>query len=484
MKHIELKKCDQTFDDNQLEILREVGKIADQIGERCYLVGGAVRDCLLGKENKDLDLVCSDSEALVDALADNMEKDFGKRPTVAKFKKYGTFQIKMQGEEIEFVNPRKETYTYESHKPEFIEVGSFTDDAYRRDFTLNTLFLGIQKDDWMQVSDLTGKGFEDLKAGILRTPLNPDTTFTDDPSRLFRLARFKACKGFEIEEETLLSARRNAHEVDELVMRDGEWKERVPRESVRQMMDKGIICDDYFETLDNLNLLEVVIPEIEAMKDYKQLSKHHLWDVWNHTLKVIKELPKVKELKWAGLFHDSGKPNTFDKYGSFHGHEKESAEIAKKVMTRLKFSNDDIRRISHIIRHHMEPLNLIILDNPRRGQTLSNSAIRRFTVRNDGYESDLIDFAYADTKGSGVHWKSDWKKLEVLEDRISEVQMGLGMSGGQKFQLAISGYDIMDTLQIKPGIRIGEIQRDLKEKVIDGVINNERKELIEYMRGL
>lgn len=491
MSPLSLYKCSDTLDHKVLDILREIGSISENISERCYVAGGLTRDCLLGKSGKDIDLVCSDSERIVDELIAQNKVDLNKKgvPKFAKFPKYGTVQVKMNGEEVELVNPRKETYTYELHQPEKVERGTFLDDALRRDFTLNALFLGIQSDDWMEVVDLTGKGIDDLKAGLLRTPLNPDTTFIDDPSRLFRLARFKSCKGFDIEKETFLSARRNAHEVNEIVIvkkiEDDKEKivvrERVPRDSVKQMMDKGIVCNGYIKALDDINLLEQVIPEAEEMKDYEQSEEHHLYDVWEHTLRVMDNLPPDKDLRWTALFHDIGKPRTKDRYGTFHHHEKESEKIAKEVMTRLRFSNDEVRRISHLVAHHMNIFNLINQDDPRRGKKLSNRAIRRFAVKNDGYESDLIEFAYADTKASGVHWKEDHRKIEKFEDRLQAMELDLGMTGGNRFKLAVDGHDIMSTLHIKPGIKVGEIQKELTEKVMDGFLKNERKELLEYM---
>jgi len=482
-----LQDCLVTLDDKVVNILKNIGKTSDKLGERCYVAGGLVRDCLLGIGGKDIDLVCSNSERIVDGLAEENKLDLNKKgqPKFAKFRKYGTFQVKMDDEEVELVNPRKETYIYESHKPNKVEEGTFLDDAMRRDFTLNTLFLGIQRDDWMDVIDLTGRGVDDLKDGILKTPLDPDITFVEDPSRLFRLARFKACKDFDIDPETLASAKKNAHEVNEFIevenkKGDKVIKERVPRESVRQMMDKGIVCDTYLETLDEIGLLSLIIPEVEDMKDCTQSQEHHLCDVWEHTLRVVNEMPPVKEMKWAGLFHDIGKPSTFDRRGNFYDHEKESEKMAREIMTRLKFSNDDIRYISHIVGHHMNILNLINQDTHKQKKP-TNRAIRRFAVKNDGYESDLIEFAYADTKASGIHWKSDHRKIEEFETRLREMELDLGMTMGSKFKLAVNGYEIMQTLHIKPGIKVGEVQKELTSKILDGTLKNNKEDLLEYM---
>ena len=492
-----LQECSDSLDESVLGVLRDVGKASENLGERCYVAGGLVRDCLLGIGGKDIDLVCSDSEKVAEVIADISLAERGKRPTITKFKKFGTYQLRFRDEDLELVDPRRETYTYQSHKPETVEEGSFLDDALRRDFTLNALFLGIQNDDWMNIIDLTGKGIDDLKRGILRTPLDPDTTFIDDPSRIFRLARFKACKGFDIAPETTASARKNSAEVnvplyDAINTRlpSGEIKtekiltkeHRVPREFVRQEMDRGILCKGYVKTLDDLSVLEQVIPEVELMKDCEQPEEHHLYDVWTHTLKTIDNLPQVKELRWAGLFHDIGKPPNHDKCGTFHGHESESEKVSQGIMERFKFSNDDIRRISHIIKHHMDVLGLISQDDPRHKKKISDRSIRRFAVKNDGYESDLIEFAYADTKASGVHWKEDHKKIERLENRLRDLELDLGMAGGSKFKLAVTGYDIMNTLNIKPGIGIGEVQKKLTDQILDGTLKNDREELIKFMK--
>lgn len=491
MKKRILQQCDDTLNSNIKDILKSIGQISQQLGEKCYVAGGLVRDCLMGQSGKDIDLVCSDSEKVVDSLAkkENIwrsEEGVEKTSEIAKFQKFGTYQTIFRGEEIELVDPRKETYIYQLHQPESVVKGTFLDDVMRRDFTVNSLYLGIQDDDWMEVLDLSGKGLEDLEHNILRTPKDPDQTFRDDPSRLFRLARFQACKGFDIEKETFLSAQRNAHEVNEMVkitkIEDDKVKtivrERVPRDSVQQMMDKGIVCKGYLRSLDSIGVLSEVIPEVEPMKDCEQDERYHTDDVWEHTLKLVDTLPSTKELKWAGLFHDIGKPSTYDKKGNFYKHEIESDIIAKDIMTRLRFSNDDIRKISNLVLHHMEILSLISLDK------LSDRALRHFAIRNDGYESDLIELAYADTKASGVKWKDDHKKIERLEDRLKQLQFTMGMERGKKFELQVTGWDIMNILHIKPSERVGEIRNELTEKVIDGKLKNEREELLSYLKTL
>jgi poly(A) polymerase len=471
--------CEEALSPGQLRALKAVGRASETVGGRCYLVGGAVRDCLLGKATKDLDFVCTRPYAVAEKVADEVGERTGGRPSVAIFPKFGTAQVPYyledgEREDLEFVLPRRETYTYDSIKPE-VEPGTFEEDALRRDFTLNALLLGVQGSEWMRVLDPTELGLEDLREGVLRTPLDPDTTFRDDPSRLFRLARFAACKGFYADPGTLAAARRRAGEINAKVRRGGDPRPRVPREAIRQMMDKGIVCDGYLETLDSTGVLEEAIPEVSPLKGLEQRGERPLCDVWGHTLEVVDTLPPTKELRWAGLFHDLGKATALEKEASFAGHELESERLARGIAERLKFSNDDTRRIAHLVRRHMDLISLVSQEE------VTGRQLRRFSIENDGYESDLFELARADCKASGARGLKYEKRLSELEGGVRETQRELGMSSGAPFSLAVDGRDVMRVLAIPPSPRVGRELRDLRDAVIEGIVPNRRADMLEFL---
>lgn len=465
---MDLKKCDRTLQPSQIGTLRAIGEVASELGERCYLVGGAVRDCLLGKPNKDLDIVCSNSERVVTELASRLEKQTGKKPTVATFKKFGTHQIKMLGEEVEFVDPRKETYAYQSIKPE-VSKGDFTDDAMRRDFTVNALYLGIQKDDWMKVVDLTGKGMEDLKSNLLRTPLDPEVTFRDDPTRLLRLSRFNACKGFDIEPTTKATAKKSSPEV-----------KRVPFETIKQLLEDSITCNGYVRSLDELGFLKLIVPEFDLLKGLNQ-GPHHRYDAAEHTLKVIDALPKDYKMRLVGLLHDLGKYDANKAFFNLHGHEEYSTNKAIEIADRLKLSNEDKKYITHMVQHHMDLLHLMNEVKPEINKKPSTKALRTFMNKNEGYENDLIEFAHADIEATGYPRQDDHRKLDIIQTLIRDEKAKMGE---KPFKLQISGKDVMDALGIKEGMEVGKALSALKDKVIEGSIENKREDLLRSLKDL
>lgn len=464
--------CETVFAPSQISALKSVGKFSEELGSECKLVGGAVRDCLLGKGNKDLDFVCKKPYELAEKIADSVEITTGNRPNVPIFRKFGTAQVVYKDgngnrEELEFVLPRKETYNPDSIKPEVDTGGSFKDDAFRRDFTLNALYLGVEDDEWMKVYDLTGMGLDDLKNGLLRTPRDFDITFQDDPSRLLRLARFSSCKDFEIEQNTFESARRNREEIH-----------RVPEEMVMQSMRRGIVCNSYVDVADKLGFLSELIPEIEEIRGLEQPKEHHIHDVWTHTKEVVNYLPPDHRIKFAGLWHDMGKGKTLEELGTFYKHEINSEEMAREWLKKYKFSKNDINDIAYLTRNHMATLYLI-------NGKMTDKAIRRFAKKHNqegkDYTDELIAFARADAKASGVHHEEDIERIDGLERKIFEAQEKLHIGEGKKFELAINGNDVMRVLNIPPSKRVGEVLGKLEELVIDQELSNDETELTAYL---
>lgn len=447
-----------------INTLRIIGELSEKIGVKTYLVGGAVRDTIIGKKNKDLDFVSSNSEKITNAIATYVKSKTGKKPKIAFHETKLTRIMRAFGQELEFVDPRKESYYKDSIKPIVHKVKSFKEDALRRDFTLNALYINILPKNWMEIIDLTGKGLTDLRNGTLRTPLNPRITFSDDPTRLLRLARFSACKIFKIEITTLRSAKSTSKQI-----------KRVPAELQKKELDRGILCNNYLYVLNEIGLIDEIFPELTNLKNLKQPKEHHKYDAFKHTIEVVGFLPKKYLLRWAGLFHDLGKYPMYKSTGQFYNHDKYSEEMAVKIMKRLKFSNTEIRYVRKVVKNHHRVLNLI-------NSKYSDKAIRRLLVEYADIYNDLILFAEADVKSAGVHTRGDLIKIGKLKTDIKRVKTKLVKETGESFTLAVNGNDIIKILKLKKGGKIvGIILKDIKDQVIDQKIKNNKQVLTNYI---
>jgi len=446
------------------DLIRLIGKHVEANKLVCFLVGGAVRDDLCGKEPKDYDFVCDDSEKLVGILEENYPEIHVKR-----FKKYGTYQFKLLGEHIEFVNPRKEAYMTWSHKPK-CTPGTIEDDIMRRDFTINTLAYNVFDNPYngVEIVDATGRGRADLSAKRLDCVGDPLKTFYDDPSRLIRLCIY-AGMGFEPTTKTAGAAMGLAGEI-----------KRVPLDAVKQMMDKGIVLHDFIRWMYHLGILQHIMPEFKDIHTYEQPRKHHIHNVWEHTLNVIYFCPEDTIIRWAALFHDIGKRVTWDERENYYGHSIESEKIAQKIMIRLLFSNEEVRSISHLVRHHMKPTLTSIHNSPTK------RAIGRFFRKHELYLDELKTLTLADIRGSGVRVESDIEKIEKFFLKLEDLKLNIGTYEGDKvyFKLDYSGHDIMKKLNIPPSELVGEIKGILEKKVCAGELENSWSAIDEYLHEL
>jgi tRNA nucleotidyltransferase/poly(A) polymerase len=468
-KELQKQKIENKLRKN-IKTIKLIGNTSHSLNERTYLVGGTVRDVLLCNKAKDLDFVSSNSEKVAKKIANIIEKETGKKPRLHIFKKFGTVQIIIYGKEIEFVNPRKETYSYRSIKPNIKKSKKFLDDALRRDFTLNTLYLGIQQDDWMKVIDLTKRGIRDLEDKVLRTPRNPDTTFKDDPSRLLRLVRFSSCKGFTIGKKTLQSAIKNREEIY-----------RVPKETIKQFIDKGILCKGYFRVMDNVKLLEELFPEVKILETItirKKSKKYHKYNMLEHTLRSIDYVERNRILIWTILFHDIGKRKAYTIHGKSKHHELYSIDLATFIMKKYKFSNYEIRRITKLIKNHMT---IRYFNQDYENKELDINEVRRFVI-NNGYKiiKDIEKISIADIYGSGKYIKEEMINMYYVMKVINKLEKELLDNG--KFVLKINGNDVMKVLNIKPSKRVGIIIRDIKELIIQNKLKNNRQELLKHVK--
>lgn len=461
-KNVIKKRCLRTISPKKQALMKQIGEACQRAGETCYAVGGIARDCALGHKVKDIDLVCSNAENVINALGKIREERGLSKMGVSPLTRQLTRVVRIDGEDIDFAQARKETYSGRSIKPENIEKATIEEDVLRRDFTVNTLMLDLSPENFLNVVDLTGRGLKDLGNRILVTPRDPEVTFKDDPSRMLRLVRFMKCKNFDAPDEIQRVVKKTAREIH-----------RVPWEKFHEELVRGSGCDSYFGTLDELGLMNEIMPEVTAMKNVEQTPEHHKYDVYNHTMKVVAHLPK--HLKFTGLFHDIGKPVVLEREGSFHKHEVESARVMRQVMKRLKFSNAEIARNERVVLRHMDVLHLINEPN------LTDRAIRRFIARNDEIVDDLLTFARADVIASGVHADRDLEEISQLSSRINNLREE---GAGKVETLSVSGHDVMQVLNIPEGPEVGLILMELREKVELGEVKNNRSHLLEILKNI
>lgn len=458
-----LKKCKDTLTPQQLAIIQKIGESADKVHEQCYLVGGLVRDCLMGQFGDDLDFVCSNPNKIVSQLQseDSTIKEIEKNDNT----RFKSKIIMMNGQKIDIVEPRKESYTKQSIKPK-VESGSFYDDVNRRDFTINTLYLDTSPSHFLQIVDLTERGLVDLQQKIIDTPTDPNTTFQDDPSRMLRGVRFASCKNMELHPRIIESIQK------------GMKKEirRVPNDLITKELKKGSTCPSYFSTLNDMSLLSEIIPEITALKGLSQPKEHHTLDVLGHTIKSLDHL-KTKDYRvaMAMLLHDIGKPETTQCVNDkciAHGHQEVSATKSKAILERMRFSQKDVKYITNLIQNHH------ILHNALDDPKISDKAIRRLVREHGEYLPEIEIMTRADITSDNPHAKREIAKLDTFMTRVHNVQTQSPEL--QTFILAITGHDLMDYGY--KGKEIGDMKKYLEQEVIDGRIENKKDVLLQRLK--
>jgi poly(A) polymerase len=430
---------------NILEKLREVTRGTKYEG-KLYLVGGIVRDKVLGlPDDEDIDIVLEgEATSLAQFIFDSGIADH--KPVV--YPRFGTAMVSIDGQQVELVSARAESYTPESRKPDVVPA-TLSDDVLRRDFTINTLLENLHTG---EVLDLTGRGMKDIRLGLIRTPTDPLVTFEDDPLRMLRAIRFASRFGFKIDEMTYRSLREKAHRLSIIS------KERIRDEFSKMLMTHRRA--DAIEMLRSSGLLSEFAPELETMYGVTQ-NIYHLYDVWTHTLKALEALPEDSDitLRLAALFHDIGKPATrsVDDEGNvhFYTHQNVGASITYQVLTRLRYPNDVIDRVVKIVAMHL-----------RVGEydsEWSDAAIRRL-IRDAGTDLDaLITLTKADKSAANLAMPS--ADLDELQRRIDEVNTQVDIAS---IQSPLNGNELMEMLQIPPGPLLREIKDFLVNEIIEG----------------
>jgi len=435
---------------SEQDLLQLLKRAASELGVKAWIVGGYVRDAVLGRPHPNPDVVVEDGDGL--ELARRFAELAGAAPPVT-FERYGTAQVTLPGHLVEFVSARAESYAPDSRKPD-VRRATLDQDLRRRDFTVNTLLMDLDG----KIHDPLG-GLADIEARVLRTPADPMRTFADDPLRMLRAIRFAAELALQPAPDLLPAMRRLKTRLAPPVIS----LERIADELRRMLASERPKLA--LDLLDEAELLEVILPEIAACKGVEQ-SGYHTHDVFGHTLLTVGGTPPDLLLRVAALFHDAGKPKTARGDGTFIGHEEVGADIARVALERLRFSQKEIDTVVTLVRLHLRPAFY--------RSEWTDGAVRRL-ARDAGPLLDrLMALARADIAASAY---PEPEKLDELQSRLDRVRAELP----SRLAPLVSGEDIMRIRGIRPGPEVGRIKQKLEELVIDGEIPPERVAVIDYL---
>lgn len=448
-------------------IFRKISECADKLNLPCFVIGGFVRDLILQRESNDIDVVVLGSGI---KMATELKNTLGKGTYLSVFKNFGTAQIKHKDIEIEFVGARKESYRRESRKP-IVEDGTLEDDQNRRDFTINAMAICLNKDRFGELVD-PFNGVRDIELKIIRTPLDPDITFSDDPLRMLRCIRFATRFKFSIEQRTFEAL--------------GTNKERISiisQERITEELNKILLTEKPsigFMLLDKCGLLDIILPEVAALKGVETINGKAHKDVFYHTLQVLDSVAQKSDnlwLRWAALLHDIGKPATkkFDeKIGwTFYNHNYIGEKITAKIFKRLKLPlSEELRFVQKIVNLHMRPIALV-------EDEITDSAVRRLLFEAGDDIDDLMMLCEADiTSKNEEKVKRYTQNLHIVRQKLKDIEE---KDHVRNFQPPISGEEIMSIFGLPPCAKVGEIKNAIKNAILDGVIPNEYEAAYKFM---
>ena len=451
----------------QDKIFKIISDAAEEQAQECYVIGGYVRDIFLKRNSKDIDVVVVGSGI---ELAGKVNEKLGKGSHLTVFKNFGTAQVKCGDIEVEFVGARKESYQRDSRKP-IVEDGTLEDDQNRRDFTINALALCLNKERYGELVDPFG-GLNDLKNFVIRTPLNPDITFSDDPLRMMRGIRFAAQLGFFLESSTFDSISKNKERIGIIS------KERIADELNKIMLSRKPSVG--FILLEKTGLLELIFPEVLALKGAETKDGVGHKDNFYHTLAVLDGLCEHTDnlwLRWAALLHDIGKPRTkrFDaKLGwTFHNHNYIGEKMIPEIFRRMKLpTNEKMKYVQKMVSLHMRPISL-------SDHEVTDSAIRRLLFDAGDDIDDLMKLCEADiTSKNPDKVKRFRANFQLVRQKLQEIEE---KDKVRNFQPPISGEEIMNTFNLPACATVGEIKMKIKDAILDGIIPNEYEAARVYM---
>ena len=451
------------------DIFHYISNAADKLGLECYVVGGYVRDLFLERPSNDIDVVVVGSGIQV---ASELKAVLGKKAHLSVFRNFGTAQVKYKHTEVEFVGARRESYSHDSRKP-VVEDGTLEDDQNRRDFTINALAVCLNKARFGELVDPFG-GVDDLWDGIIRTPLDPDVTFSDDPLRMMRCVRFATQLNFFIEDETFEALERNAERIKII---SGE---RIEEELNKIMMtptpSKGFI------DLYRCGLLQIILPELVALDVVETRNGRAHKNNFYHTLEVLDNICKHTDnlwLRWSALLHDVGKAKCkrWDSVAgwTFHNHNYVGAKMVPEIFRRLKLPMDSkMKYVQKQVDLHMRPI--VIAD-----EEVTDSAVRR--LMNDAGEDidDLMTLCEADITSKNVARKQRFlDNFRIVREKLKDLKE---RDYKRLLQPCIDGNEIMDMFHLKPSREVGILKQTLKDAVLDNKVANEREPLMELLRN-
>ncbi|MFZ2898802.1 MAG: HD domain-containing protein [Saprospiraceae bacterium] len=449
------------------DVLFLIGQCAKELDAPAYLVGGYVRDRLLARPTKDMDVVCvGDGIRLAELVASKLWPI----PRVVVYKRFGTAMLRHKDMEIEFVGARKESYRYDSRKP-IVEEGTLEDDQFRRDFTINALAVSLNDEDFGEMLD-PFNGLRHLEEKLIKTPLEPGKTFSDDPLRMMRAIRFSTQLGFLIDPETLEGIRANRSRI-----------QIVSKERITVELEKILSAEEPsigFKLLFDTGLLHYILPELVDLHgvDYEDGKGHK--DNFYHTLEVVDNLCKKSKniwLRWAALLHDIAKPQTkrYEKgHGwTFHGHEVVGANMVPKIFSRMRLPLDHkMKYVQKLVLLHLRPISLT-------KENITDSAIRRLLFEAGDDIDDLMLLCSADITSKNPNKRKRYlENYELVKERLIEVEENDRL---RNWQPPVSGELIMETFGIEPSKEVGIIKNAIREAILEGEIPNEFEPAFQFM---